>query len=90
VQEGLQQADFQTRQEIIWSLVKRIEVDQQHMLVVFRVSPPSFPPSSDNASNNWQDSGRRVDADTLPQNMGSAPMFWESTCKHSIYPLTEE
>jgi site-specific DNA recombinase len=60
VHNGLQQADFHTRREIIRSLVKRVEVDQQHLRVVFRVSPPFLPPSSDNAPNNWQDSGRRV------------------------------
>jgi site-specific DNA recombinase len=60
VQDGLQQADFHTRREIIRSLVKRVEVDQQHIQVVFRVSPTSVLPSSDNTPNNWQDSGRRV------------------------------
>src|SRR4029450_7235485 len=57
---GLQQADFQTRREIIRSLVKRVEVDQQHIRIVFRVSPTSWPPSSDSAPHNWQDSGKRV------------------------------
>ncbi len=60
VHDGLQQADFHTRREIIRSLVKRVEVEQQHIRVVFRVSPPSVPPSSDSAPHNWQDSGRRV------------------------------
>jgi site-specific DNA recombinase len=60
VHNGLQQADFHTRREIIRSLVKRVEVDQQHLRVVFRVNPTSVLPSSDNASSNWQDSGRRV------------------------------
>jgi site-specific DNA recombinase len=60
VHNGLQQADFHTRREIMRSLVKRVEVDQQHLRVVFRVNPTSVLPSSDNASSNWQDSGRRV------------------------------
>jgi site-specific DNA recombinase len=60
VHDGLQQADFQTRREIIRGLVKRVEVDQQHIRIVFRVSPTSFPPASDTASHNWQHSGRRV------------------------------
>jgi site-specific DNA recombinase len=61
VYNGLQQADFQTRREIIRSLVKRVEVDQQHIRIVFRVSPTSVPPSSDSAPHHWQDSGKRVD-----------------------------
>jgi site-specific DNA recombinase len=49
VHEGLQQADFPTRREIIRSLVKRVEVDKQHLRVVFRVSQTSVRPSSDSA-----------------------------------------
>jgi site-specific DNA recombinase len=65
VYNGLQQADFQTRREIIRSLVKRVEVDQQHIRLVFRVSPTSVPPASDSAPHNWQDSGKRVLASGL-------------------------
>ena len=61
VHNGLQQADFHTRRELMRSLVKRVEVDQQHLRVVFRVNPTSVLPSSDNASSHWQDAGRRVD-----------------------------
>jgi site-specific DNA recombinase len=60
VQEGLHQADFQTRREIIRTLVKRVEVDQQHIRIIFRLSPTSFPPSSEDAPHNWQDCGGRV------------------------------
>jgi site-specific DNA recombinase len=65
VHNGLQQADFHTRREIMRSLVKRVEVDQQHIRVVFRVSPPSMLPSSDSVPHHWQDSGRRVHPGTL-------------------------
>src|SRR4029453_13677654 len=74
--DGLQQADFYTRREIIRSLVKRVEVDQQHLRVVFRVSPTSVPLSSDNAPNNWQDSGRRVDPSAFHGDYG-AVLFHE-------------
>jgi site-specific DNA recombinase len=60
VTDGLQQADFQTRRDIIRTLVKRVEVDEQHIRIVFRVSPIPFPPSSDDASHHWQHWGRRV------------------------------
>jgi site-specific DNA recombinase len=60
VKEGLQHADFQTRREIIRTLVKRVEVDEQQIRIVFRVSPMPFPPPSDDASPNWQHWGRRV------------------------------
>ena len=60
VQDGLHQADFQTRREIIRALVKRVEVDEQQIRIVFRVSPTSLPSSSDDASPDWQDWGRRV------------------------------
>ena len=63
-QDGLQQADFQTRRDSIRALVKRVEVDEQQICIVFRVSPTSLPSSSEDASPNWQDWGRR--AFTIP------------------------
>ena len=44
VKDGLQEADWQTRRDIIRALVKRVEVGQEQVRVVFRVNPP--PPSS--------------------------------------------
>jgi site-specific DNA recombinase len=63
VHEGLHQADFQTRQEIIRSLVKRVDVEQQHIRIVCRISPTSFPSASDNTY--WPDSGKRLDPRAL-------------------------
>jgi site-specific DNA recombinase len=60
VQDGLQQADFLTKREIIRALVKRVEVDAQQIRVVFRVSPTSLPSLSNDVSPNWQHWGRRV------------------------------
>jgi site-specific DNA recombinase len=60
VENGLQHADFSTRREIIRTLVKRVEVDEQQIRVVFRVSPMWSPSSSEDASHNWQHCGRRV------------------------------
>ena len=59
VQDGLQQADFQTRREIIRALVKRVEIEEQQIRIGFRVSPTSLPSSSYDASPDWQDWGRR-------------------------------
>jgi site-specific DNA recombinase len=46
VKQGLDQADWNTRREIIRTLVKRVEVDRDQVRVVFRVGPPlpSVPP----------------------------------------------
>ncbi len=44
VHDGLHQAVFQTRRDIIRTLVKRVEVDEQHIRIVFRLSPTSLPP----------------------------------------------
>jgi site-specific DNA recombinase len=43
VKTGLHDADWQTRREIIRALVKRIEIDQEQVRVVFRVNPPQAP-----------------------------------------------
>ncbi len=65
VKDGLQNADFQTRRDIIRTLVKRIEVDEQHIRIVFRVSPMPAPPTSEEAPHNWQHCGGRVDTRAL-------------------------
>jgi site-specific DNA recombinase len=43
VQGGLDQADWMTRREIIRALVKRVEIDEKSVRVVYRVSPPTSP-----------------------------------------------
>ena len=45
VKEGLAEADWLTRRELIRTLVKRVEVDQEHVNVIFRIGPttPSTP-----------------------------------------------
>lgn len=44
VKTGLRDADWQTRREIIRALVKRVEIDQEQVRVVFRVNPPPQAP----------------------------------------------
>lgn len=60
VKDGLHDSDFQTRRDIIRALVKRVEIDEQQVRVVFRVSPISPAPASGSASPNLQHWGRRV------------------------------
>ena len=40
IKTGLHEADWPTRREIIRALVKRVEIDQEQVRVVFRVNPP--------------------------------------------------
>ena len=62
IKHGLHEADWPTRREIIRALVKRVEIDQEQLRVVFRVNPP--PPSTPQApsekdSPSLQHCGRR-------------------------------
>ena len=59
VKDGLQAADWFTQREIIRALVKRVEIDQEHVKVIFRVGPnsPSIP--SDHCSQSLQHCGER-------------------------------
>jgi site-specific DNA recombinase len=47
IKHGLHEADWSTRREIIRALVKRVEIGQEQVRVVFRVNPP--PPSTPRA-----------------------------------------
>ena len=40
IKTGLHEADWPTRREIIRALVKRVEIDQEQVRVVFRINPP--------------------------------------------------
>jgi len=44
VKNGLHEADWLTRREIIRALVKRVEIDQEQVRVMFRVNPPPQAP----------------------------------------------
>jgi site-specific DNA recombinase len=60
VKEGLHSADWSTRREIIRALVKRVEIDQEQVRVVFRVDPnvPSSSPTDKN-TQSLQHCGKR-------------------------------
>jgi len=57
VTNGLDQADWLSRRELMRTLVKRVEVDQQHVKVVFRVDSELF--LSNPGKKSLQDCGRR-------------------------------
>jgi site-specific DNA recombinase len=57
VSEGLEGASWETRRQIVRALVKKVEVDEEEVKIVYRIPPPPFdgglPPSL------MQDRGRR-------------------------------
>ena len=59
VKAGVHQADFPQRRDSIRTLVKRVDVDQHHLPVVFRVSPTALPPGSHDAPHTLQHCGGR-------------------------------
>jgi site-specific DNA recombinase len=59
VKEGLHAADWSTRREIIRALVKRVEIDQEQVHVVFRVGPNTPSSPSDKNTQSLQHCGRR-------------------------------
>src|SRR4051794_15953990 len=42
VSQGLQEPDWATRREVVRALVKKVEVDEQEVRIVYRVSPSPF------------------------------------------------
>src|SRR5205823_5367497 len=61
VKHGLHAADWLTRREIIRALVKRVEIDQEQVRVVFRVNPPPQAPRlpSEQDAQSLHHCGRR-------------------------------
>src|SRR5258708_15235142 len=60
VEEGLAEADWLTRRELIRTLVKRVEVNQEHVNVIFRIGPTTPSTSSDHHTQSLQHCGERV------------------------------
>ena len=60
VREGLHQADWLTRREIIRTLVKRVEVDQEQVRVIFRIGPTTPSSPTDAHPQSLQHCGRSM------------------------------
>jgi site-specific DNA recombinase len=76
VKDGLHAADWSTRREIIRALVKRVEIDQEQVRVVFRVNPP--PPSTPQAPSE-------KDAQSLQHCRGRDDATLRRTCQ-AVFP----
>jgi site-specific DNA recombinase len=59
VKEGLAEANWETRREIIRTLVKRVEVNQEHVNVIFRIGPTTPSTPSDHHTQSLQHCRRR-------------------------------
>jgi len=64
--KNLEEADWDTRRDLIRMLVKRIEIDNEDVNIVFRVGPPPSSPGS--GSGGLQHCGRR-DQPTAGQSL---------------------
>jgi site-specific DNA recombinase len=64
VKTGLDEANWSARRDIIRALVKRVEIDQEQVRVIFRVNPPQGAPQppSDKDSPSLQLCGGRNDS----------------------------
>jgi site-specific DNA recombinase len=67
IKTGLHEADWLTRREIIRALVKRVEIDQEQVRVVFRVNPPPQAPQlhSEKDAQSLQHCRRRGESTPL-------------------------
>ena len=72
VKNGLHEADWLTRREIIRALVKRVEIDQEQVRVVFRVNPPPQAPQfrSEKDAQSLQHCKGRGQSDTFKYPLG--------------------
>ena len=57
VADGLDQSDWSTRRAIIRALVKRVEIDEEDVRIVYKISPD--PPGNGIKTDNWQHCLRR-------------------------------
>jgi site-specific DNA recombinase len=55
ITDGLDDADFQTKRKLLRLLIKRIEVDEDEVRIVYKVQPPPFVSSPDKRGGFLQD-----------------------------------
>jgi site-specific DNA recombinase len=86
IQEGLHLADWSTRRDIIRALVKRVEIDQEHVHVIFRINPltPSSP--SEKNTQSLQHCGGRADGTLRDTAVGGviAPILYIASIEHGL------
>ena len=76
VQDRLDGADWTTRRDIICTLVRRIEIDGQHVRVVFRVDPgPRDDPASRRSSQHCPGRGGGLVLETAAAGGGVMPQL---------------
>src|SRR5262249_19241995 len=87
VQLGLQQADWQARREIIRTVVKRVEIDEHQVRIVFRLTPSAPTDPFEGAPHDLQHCGERVHAGALPGHLldriaGQPVAQGQQICRH--------
>jgi site-specific DNA recombinase len=65
VRTGLQDADWQMRRELIRTLVKRVEIEEHQVRIVFRLTPVGMPSPFEGTPHGLQHCGERVDSRRL-------------------------
>jgi site-specific DNA recombinase len=83
VQQGLAEASWQARREIIRALVKRVEVNEEEVRVIYKVPPHPFVEGPERG--RLQDCGGRFTATPSPENCAGA--FRRTQLKPSRTPL---
>ena len=68
VSQGLQEPDWDTRREIVRALVKKVEIDEQEVRIVYRVSPSPFEggPQQGRSQHCWGRDGPALRRPPLP------------------------
>ncbi len=93
VKEGLAEADWLTRRELIRTLVKRVEVNQEHVNVIFRIGPTTPSTPSDHHTQSLQHCGRRAQPNVveyLPEQTGHLCRNRASANLHTRNPTTSQ
>ena len=88
VQESLQEADWATRRQIIRTLVKQVEVEQEQIRIVYRVNPPPFVNAPDRGG--LQDCLRRVSSILMNIVLHEFDRWMEDHWQANPAPLTSK
>ena len=80
VSQELQEPDWDTRREVVRALVKKVEIDEQEVRIVYRVSPSPFEggPQQGSLQHCWGRAGRATGRTSLAGQLDRNPSGWRT------------
>ncbi|MBV8678789.1 MAG: recombinase family protein [Planctomycetaceae bacterium] len=86
VSQGLQEPDWDTRREVVRALVKQVEIDEQEVRIVYRVSPSPFErgPQQGSSQHCWGRARTSTGRSLIRSWFSSTVFLWSESTHEAL------